>query len=700
MANDEFPFPFPYIVPVDPNLGRRVDAYFILRVLLGRGGMGSAYLAENEALAHIKCVVKLVHAEIARSPMALSRYKTEAEALSLLTNHDNIVKLHGIGVLEDGQLFLRFEYVDGTTLARYLTDHGGRLSLRKAAYFIFQMCAALQYAHDRGVIHRDLKPDNVMIENPAGGHLKERIKILDFGIAKVLNSLVDATASGMMMGTATFCAPEQMANAAGATGAADVFSLAQILYFMLTGTLPWGIPDSDVVIYHKQRTEPPACPPEDLVPPEVTKVIHRALSLVPEDRPTMHEFAIELACAFEGGTEILEKVVPDWVSSSPHDAQTLPHPVTATAPASAPIGRGGGLPPLNVVTLSKPTPGVTASVRPRALATPAVPGAVAALRSQVAPSAPATPHVPPPSVPMTGAGAPHGRRSPPPVMAGLPTGLISQRYAAVQEPPVAVQAPQVVVASEIELAMGTPGPAPYAHAGLPAVVVSNTQLSGLTSQPGAPVTRPPHHLESPPFVVLPGASQPRSRRKLMALGAAVCALAAAVVVVIMGRGSQPEPRPDAAIAAMPPVHVATPLVQPQIIAAASPDASVDVATPNAAPAPPRGSPPLAAHPAPASDTAALVDAGVLTPATPEPVSPKTPEPAATKPQARGRLTVHVDPFADVWIDGRFTSTTPIDNLALPVGKHRVRLVNEAGARDETIVVTIDVAQTLLVEKSW
>lgn len=666
MADDEFPFPFPYVVPVDPNLGRRVDAYFILRVLLGRGGMGSAYLAENEALAHIKCVVKLVHAEIARSPMALSRYKTEAEALSLLTNHDNIVKLHGIGVLEDGQLFLRFEYVDGTTLARYLTDHGGRLSLRKAAYFIFQMCAALQYAHDRGVIHRDLKPDNVMIENPAGGHLKERIKILDFGIAKVLNSLVDATASGMMMGTATFCAPEQMANAAGATGAADVFSLAQILYFMLTGTLPWGIPDSDVVIYHKQRTEPPACPPEDLVPPEVTKVIHRALSLVPEDRPTMHEFAIELACAFEGGTEILEKVVPDWVSSSPHDAQTLPHPVAAAAPASAPIGRGGGLPPLNVVTLSKPTPGVTASARPRAFATPAVPGAVAASSSpQEARSAPATPQVPPPSVPMAGAGAPHGRRLPTPVIAGLPTGLISQRYA-VQEPPVAVQAPQVVVASEIDLAMGTPGPAPYAHAGLPAVVVSNTQLSGLTSQASGSVTQPPRHLESAPFVVLPGVSQTARRRKLVALGAAVCALAAAVVVAIMGRGSRPEPRPDAAIAA----------------------------------APPRGSPPLAARPAPASDTAAIVDAGVPIPAKPEPVSSKTPEPAAIKPQARGRLTVHVDPFADVWIDGRFASTTPLDNLALPVGKHRVRLVNEAGARDETIVVTIDVAQTLLVEKSW
>jgi len=88
------------------------------------------------------------------------------------------------------------------------------------------------------------------------------------------------------------------------------------------------------------------------------------------------------------------------------------------------------------------------------------------------------------------------------------------------------------------------------------------------------------------------------------------------------------------------------------------------------------------------------------PTKPEPVTPTTPEPVATKSQARGRLTVHADPYADVWIDGRCSSTTPIVDLVLPVGRHRVRLVNEPGGRDETIVVTIDAAKTVLVEKSW
>jgi len=111
MADDELPFR--YIPPPDPNLGRRVDTYFILRVLLGRGGMGAAYLAEHEGLSHVKCVIKLVLVEMLHHPMVISRYHNEAKALAVL-RHDNIVKLQEFGVLDYGQLCLRLEYVEGS----------------------------------------------------------------------------------------------------------------------------------------------------------------------------------------------------------------------------------------------------------------------------------------------------------------------------------------------------------------------------------------------------------------------------------------------------------------------------------------------------------------------------------------------------------------------------------------------------------
>jgi hypothetical protein len=563
MADDELPFH--YVPPPDRNLGRRVDTYFILRVLLGKGGMGAAYLAEHEALPHVKCVFKLVLVEMLHHPMIISRYHNEAKALALL-RHDNIVKLQGLGVLDDGQLYLRFEYVEGKSLDRYVADYGGRLPLRKAVNFIFQLCWALQHAHDRGVIHRDLKPDNLMIElDPQGSHNKERVKILDFGIAKVVASGVDMTGSGVQMGTPTYMAPEQVRNAAGVDGRADVFSLAQILYKLVTGNLPWGSADNSVEIYHRQRTQPPAWPPEDLMPREVAQVVHRALTIHPKVRPTAYEFAIELASRVKNGTALLAEVVPDWARSSVPHATTLPRPVELTPPAAPSAladdqvgGGAGGLPPLSVAAqLSSiaalspadpprtPVKDITAHASPRALATAAAPSVGAAAPApQIAlggsATPPVTPRLPPTFVPAVHELSWH---PPAPVLAELPTGLASQQFAA-EEPPIEPRAPQLEVASEIELAEGTPGPLAYADAELPAVMVSHTLLSGLTSQVSAPGAPAPDHREPPPFVVLPAASTARSqsarspRRKLVLSGTAACAIAAVAAFAIVRHGSR------------------------------------------------------------------------------------------------------------------------------------------------------------------
>src|ERR1700760_2743136 len=112
-------FPFPFVQPVDPNIGRRVDHTFVIRSLLARGGMGGAYIAEHELMAHVRCVIKVVLADLAHQPAIMARWSTETTAVSRL-KHDNIVRLHNFGWLDDGQPFMRFEFIEGQPLHKYI----------------------------------------------------------------------------------------------------------------------------------------------------------------------------------------------------------------------------------------------------------------------------------------------------------------------------------------------------------------------------------------------------------------------------------------------------------------------------------------------------------------------------------------------------------------------------------------------------
>lgn len=751
MAGD---IPFDFVPPVDPNIGRRVDRYFIIRKVLGRGGMGAAYLAAHEAREHIKCVVKLMLVELARHPMGILRHQTEAEAVSLL-KHEGIVKLENLGVLEDGQLYMRFEFVDGKPLDRYVAEQGGRLSLRETAYLTFQVCDALQYAHDAGVVHRDLKPDNLMVEfNPRGSHLTKRIKVLDFGIAKVAGS-AQQTGSGVTMGTPRFMAPEQVSTAASVDGRADVFSLGVIFYWCLSGMLPWGMPDNDMAIYHLQQTRPPDPLPADLVPPAVAALIMRCLSLKPSDRPTMHEFAVELACAIAGadgqqsGLEILKDVVPHWVHTSPDHMQTLRNPAGAARGAALrpvlpgeAIGgmRAGHLPPLNVVTASqvasaqdaapaaKPATSLTAPSRPRAPAASAVGVAL-----HPSPAGDLRPPLP----------APAGEA----LRAALPTGLNSQGYP-VQEGPSAPREPLAAVASEIELAAGTP--APHIPTDLPLVVVS-TQLRGPSQQEGAPRRGVP---EAAPFVVLPGVAARARRRMRLALAAIGGVLAVAVLVAVRlgssggtGRSSvvAPAAPPGAASAtdrraattatttiaepAAPPMADATPkdvaargatvatqAAKPHDTAAVSAQAAsqkpardpaaLELVTPSAthersAPGPSSAEAPRARVPSPPV-APAPVGRGPAAPGPGEHSSrdttapPSAPRAAATASADKGELVIQVDSWADLWVNGK-ENEAPY-RAKVPAGRYRLRLKHED--KDESITVVVHPGQTTTVTRNW
>ncbi|MBK7876854.1 MAG: serine/threonine protein kinase [Planctomycetes bacterium] len=228
--------------------------------LVGRGGMGAVYRATHPRLART-VAIKLLRADLARSPDFAERFLREARALARLA-HPSIVALHDAGERE-GRLYLVMEHVDGANLRRLLRD--GRLAPARALALARDLCCALEFAHAAGVIHRDLKPENVLVD------AQGRVKLADFGLAKLPSDDAPAlTGTGDAMGTPHYMAPEQLERPRAVDARADLYALGVVLYEMLTGVLPLG------------RYEPPSRRAE--VELDVDLVVERALARDPERR--------------------------------------------------------------------------------------------------------------------------------------------------------------------------------------------------------------------------------------------------------------------------------------------------------------------------------------------------------------------------------------------------------------------------------
>jgi predicted Ser/Thr protein kinase len=199
--------------------------------LLGKGGMGAVYKARQPVLDRL-VALKILPPEAAGGPGFAERFNREARALARL-NHPNIV-----GVFEFGQVnglpFFIMEFVDGLNLRQL--EQAGKLTPREALQIVPQICEALQFAHDEGIVHRDIKPENIMVDK------KGRVKIADFGIAKILGKEqeIALTETKGAIGTPHYMAPEQMEHPASVDHRADIFSLGVVFYEMLTGELPLG----------------------------------------------------------------------------------------------------------------------------------------------------------------------------------------------------------------------------------------------------------------------------------------------------------------------------------------------------------------------------------------------------------------------------------------------------------------------------
>jgi serine/threonine-protein kinase len=254
--------------------------YRILRKL-GSGGMANVYLAEDEELGR-RVAIKILNDRYANDELFIERFRREAKSAAALS-HPNIVSIYDRGEAE-GTYYIAMEVIEGRSLKELILTRGP-LPIGHAVAYTLEMLEALRFAHRHGIIHRDIKPHNILIG--------ERLKVTDFGIARAGASQM--TEAGSIMGTAQYLSPEQ-ARGAPVTASSDLYSVGIVLYEMLTGKVPFT-GDSAIEIAMKHLNEVPK-PPSKIRPEiseELDHVVLRALSKAPEDRyQSAEEFAEDL----------------------------------------------------------------------------------------------------------------------------------------------------------------------------------------------------------------------------------------------------------------------------------------------------------------------------------------------------------------------------------------------------------------------
>ena len=248
------------------------DRYQIIRTI-GEGGMANVYLAYDTILDR-NVAVKILRGDLAGDEKFVRRFQREAIAASSLS-HPNIVEMYDVGE-DDGKYFIVMEYIEGTTL-KSLIKRRGALTLSEVIDIMLQLTAGLACAHDSYIIHRDIKPQNVLILDDG------RVKITDFGIAMAMNSN-ELTQTNSVMGSVHYLPPEQ-ANGNGATIKSDIYSLGILMYELLTGKLPFkGDNAVEIAIKHMKEPIPSVCEINPEIPQSVENIILRATAKNPKNR--------------------------------------------------------------------------------------------------------------------------------------------------------------------------------------------------------------------------------------------------------------------------------------------------------------------------------------------------------------------------------------------------------------------------------
>lgn len=252
-------------------IGTVIAGRYRIDKLLGEGGMGAVYRGFHLHLRR-DFAIKVLHPDVTRDPEISRRFEREAQSAARL-DHPNCIQVTEFGTTDDGIKYMVMQLLEGIELQDLVR---GPLELTRALDFIVQILSGLEHAHAKGVVHRDLKPQNVFVTRDASG--KELLKIVDFGIAKIVageGAGEQMTRAGLVFGTPLYMSPEQCLGV-DVDGRTDLYSTGILLYFMLSGKLPFYGDDPVAVIRMQVSQEPPPLPPS--VPADLAAIVRRLLA--------------------------------------------------------------------------------------------------------------------------------------------------------------------------------------------------------------------------------------------------------------------------------------------------------------------------------------------------------------------------------------------------------------------------------------
>lgn len=340
---------------MDSNIGKKLDGRYELLELIGVGGMADIYKARDITEDRV-VAVKILKTEFAASEDFMRRFRNESKAIALLS-HPNIVKIYDVGFTEKLQ-FIVMEYIDGINLSEYISKQGV-LKWKDVVHFTMQILKALQHAHDRGIVHRDIKPQNVMLLSDG------TIKVMDFGIAR-FNRETDKTMSEKAIGSVHYISPEQ-ARGDVTDERSDIYSIGIMMYEMLTGKKPFdGDSPVAIALMHMQTGAKKMSDINNSIPEGLEEITEKAMQKEPSKRyqtagemmKDIEEFKQNPSIVFEykyfstdGTTKYFDKVT-EPAKKSPKGSKTpspdmgknggrKSAPAPAAASSSSPAARRG-----------------------------------------------------------------------------------------------------------------------------------------------------------------------------------------------------------------------------------------------------------------------------------------------------------------------------------------------------------------------